>query len=87
MTNRRNLPKIVEVYRTINEYILQHFEAPSMPILVELGCGASTSVISYYFDEMVELNMAKRTPSGSIYLLPLHEAHPAVRALLEAENG
>ena len=79
---RRNIPQLIKAYRKINEYILSHYEAPSMQKLIDAGLCKSKNTVSAWFVGMVELHMARRTDSGSIYLLPLENAAPEVRALL-----
>jgi hypothetical protein len=83
--SRRNLPKLLEVYHIIVEYIGDNKEPPTMMVLVEKGCAKSTNTIRYYYDEMVELGMGERTPTRRLNPLPLGKAAPQIRMLLEKE--
>ena len=83
---RRNLPKILRLYRAIVAYKEKFNEPPTMQQLMDMGFAASAAVISYYYDELEELGMAKRTPTRRISPLPLAQAHPSIRKLLESED-
>lgn len=83
MKRRRNLPKLLEVYRIIENYAQTRHQPPTMGKLIDLGAGGSSSVISYYYDELVELNMGERIEGGKMHLLPLENANPAIRKLLK----
>jgi SOS-response transcriptional repressor LexA len=83
ITKRRNIKKMIELYKTIGAYIHEYGEPPTMAMLVNFGYATSPSVISYYFDELAELGMAERTPRGSVRLMPLENASPAVHAAME----
>ena len=85
MKQRRNLPKLIEVYRAIERYQAENEDGfPSMSDLVEMGIALSTNTIRYYFMEMGELKMLeyKRVIARSSRLLPLEKADPRIRELL-----
>ena len=86
---RRNLPKLLETYRAIEQYRKHNIGGfPSTRDLVKVGIAGSPSVVKYYFEGMEEMNMMVyvRKIARSSYLLPLDHAHPAIRKLLETEG-
>ena len=84
---RKNLARVIEVYRMIESFQKGRKDSPTMRELMEIGVAHSSSVISYYYDELVELGMAERTERGGISLLPLAIAAPEIRAIIGGGNG
>lgn len=86
---------LIQIYRYMENFEKQWKCKPAISDFVEDGIHSSTSVVRYYLDRMIELHMIQVpqitrngktiTPSRSIILLPLSEAHPIIQKLIEKE--
>ena len=72
----RDIPKLVAMYRWMQEYERIQRYAPAIRELCDAGFSTSTSVVRYYILRMVDLNMLERDfgVSRGIRLLPLESA-------------
>lgn len=88
---------LLELYRYMEGFEEKWQCKPSNLDFIYDGMVSSTSVLRYYLDRMVEFDMIfipqiirdgkKITPSRSIRLLPLSDAHPTIQKLIQGEKS
>lgn len=88
---------LLELYRYMQAFEEKWQCKPANMDFILDGIVSSTSVLRYYLDRMVEFKMIfipqiirgtkKITPSRSIRLLPLSEAHPVIQKLVQGEKS
>ena len=88
--------RLLTLYRFMESYFRKYQRHISNRELVMAGFAGSTSVVRYYFDQMIRLDMlelqkitkpdgTQYTPARGIRLLPLSQAHKTVKDLVAAE--